>query len=439
MIINPDSLHTILSKGQQPHYYWVAFSGGLDSTVLLHAMLQQREMYGTRFSAIHINHQLQPEAQSWRSHCHSLCNEWNIPFIGLDASIDRKTGDSLEAVARDIRYQLISEQMQPDDVLLTAHHQDDQAETLLLRILRGSGTAGLTAIPQTRGLGQGRLLRPLLDFSREQLKDYATEHGLQWLEDPSNQSISFDRNYLRQEIFPVLKRRWPSVAKTFSRVARHAQNEQALLDEYAAELLVQCQGKTPYQMCLLPFQDLSVNRQRLVLRFWIRALGHQVPDERNLNRVLEEIIPARPDANPQLDWNNLSIRRFQNNLWLVRPQASIPPKGPIHWSRGTKLSLPDALGILSIEQSDSGISRELWDKGRIHVSFRTETMQCQPAGRQGRRPLKKIFQELGVPPWERGRVPLIFIDNELAAISDLMICEKYYVKQSEAVVIKCEV
>jgi len=416
----------------QARHYWVALSGGLDSTVLLHAMLQLREKYGIHFSAVHVNHQLHKDAELWTRACQTLCDNWNIPLISKNVSVNHRRGDSLEAVARDARYQAMSELILQNDVLLTAHHADDQAETLLLRMLRGSGTTGLSSIPRVRSFVQGWLIRPLLDFNRQELKDYAIAQQLTWLEDPSNEDVGFDRNFIRHEVIPLLKGRWPALTKTFSRVARHAQNESTILDEYANYLLFRCQGESPNQIDLAKLNVLSASAQKLVLRCWIRGLGRHVPDEINLQRVLNELIPAPSDANPEVNWGGQSIRRFQDGLWLVNADIPQSPRDPVHWLLGTRLDLSDGLGSLSITKSDSGISQRAWDEGEVSILFRTQGMRCQPAGRHGVRPIKKIFQELGVPPWERHRIPLVFINSELAAISNLLICEKYFTDQEAA-------
>jgi len=212
---------------------WIAYSGGLDSQVLLHLCVQSK--YMNKIKAIHIHHGLSKNADQWVEHCKETCQNLKIPLIIKYIQINEIKRKSLEELARHKRYEIFEELLEENDVLLMAHHADDQAETFLLRALRGSGIEGLSAIPQQRKLGKGILYRPLLNFSRMELQKYAHENNLKWIEDESNQCEKFDRNFLRKQIIPILKNRWKGLEKTLCRTA-HIQTETAqLLLEHAQQ------------------------------------------------------------------------------------------------------------------------------------------------------------------------------------------------------------
>lgn len=424
MSFTADRLYQVLSGWPVPSRYRVALSGGLDSTVLLHAMAGLREHLAAPLCAIHADHGLQAASGAWSAHCAELCASLSIPLETVALRLAPGAGESVEAMAREARYAAFAASMVPGELLLTAQHRDDQAETVLLQLLRGAGVAGLAAMPELTAMLPGQLGRPLLGFSRAELEDYAEAHELAWLEDPSNRSLAHDRNYLRHEVMPRLKARWPAATTTLSRSAGHCAAANKALQAFAAQDLRQCR-LSAYSLAIPPLIRLPAERQYNLLRAWIEDSGLPMPATHKLERILAEVIPARGDAAPLVSWDGAELRRYRDALWLTPP---LPPAGGdwrASWDAGDTLRLPEGLGELRVSLGQGDIAPERWAAGRREVVFRREGLSCRLRGRQGSRTLKKLFQELGVPPWLRERVPLLLIDGELAAVGDYCVCAPF--------------
>jgi len=411
----------VLSKNQR---LVVAYSGGLDSRVLLHALTQLRDSYTTPFilEAIHVHHGVNICADSWVSHCQNSCEQLRVPLTVKHVELG-ETQASLENQLRDARYQIFAEQLNSGDMLVLAHHADDQAETLLLRMLRGAGPQGLAGMPVQRPLGEGCLLRPLLDFSRAELELYAQQHQLSWVEDDSNVDTRFDRNYLRHEVIPKLAERWPRVRETFSRNAQ-VSTEAAITLNYFLErelrpVMAQNQGGLACDW-LLGFEPAL---QRNLLRGWLKKLNLPLCGAKHLQQIVDEVASAATDANPLLCWSGVEVRRFKGVIYALKPLAEYDAKAVFEWTIPQSLSLSGA-GRLCIEQH-AGQGLVVTDGTSVSVRFRQGGEYCRLAGRGHGKLLKKLLNELQVPPWLRDRVPLIYIDNELAAVADLCICEGF--------------
>jgi tRNA(Ile)-lysidine synthase len=317
------------------------------------------------------------------------------------------------------------------DCLLTAQHQDDQAETLLLQLLRGSGVSGLAAMPVTTTLGAGRHLRPLLEVSREALREYALAHTLSWIEDPSNTDTAFDRNYLRQQVLPVLRQRWPAVAASLSRSAKHCADASHLLDDMAAQEL-QALVSGDHGLSLSGLAALSQSRQRNVVRHWIKQLSGKAPSTAVLARIFNDVVASRRDSEPCVRWGNFEMRRFRGELYLLPRTAQPDHPTPVDWKLAESLALPQAGGVLTaIPQTGCGIRTAAVSDGQVHVAWRQGGERCRPAGRGHHRSLKNLFQEQGIPPWERPRIPLIYIEDRLAAVAGLWVCEPFQAGPAE--------
>ncbi len=403
----------------------IAYSGGMDSHVLLHAVWGLRQQMQAQITAIHVNHGLQSEADEWAERCSEFCTSHQIPIQVVTVDAQPKKGESPEAAARNSRYLALQELMLEGDILLTAHHSEDQAETVLLQLLRGSGPSGLSAMPAISGFGPGFHARPLLGVSRADLAEYAQLHTLRWLEDFSNSDISFDRNFLRHEVIPLLKQRWPALDKTLSRSASHCAEAQLLIEEEARHDLQQMLHVQDNSISAPAVADLPPPRARAVIRTWISDTGLRLPDTARLDRVLKEMLTAREDRNPVVHWTDVELRRYRDRLYLMSALPELDPATELEWDGEAPLILPSGLGTLKVEVAQIGISREAWEKGQVSVCFRVGGERCRPLGRSSSKSLKKLFQEYGIPPWERSRVPLIKIDGELAAVADLWICNRY--------------
>lgn len=410
MKFSPDALIQHLHSLQPaPPRWWVALSGGLDSTVLLHALAERRDRLGAPLHAVHVDHALQPDSPAWAMHCRALCERLDVPMESFGVMVDAAAGASLEAAARDARYQAFRELLDDNDALLTAQHQDDQLETFLLQALRGAGPQGLAAMPECTRLGRGWLLRPLLAWPRAALAEWARERGLAWLEDSSNADERFDRNYLRRRVVPMLKARWPAAAQTLSRSARHCAESARLVDELAAADLAAVTANAD-TLPLEGLRRLDAARQRNLLRHWLDWLGFPRPSEKKLEHILSDVIPARPDAAPCVEWADVAVRRFRDALYAERARA-LPAGGD--WE-GERFELGAGWGSLRrVHDEAPGLPH-----GHTEIHFREGGETLRPLGRDHHHELKKLLQEAAVLPWCRHALPLVYVDGVLAAVAD---------------------
>jgi tRNA(Ile)-lysidine synthase len=401
---------------------WIAYSGGLDSSVLLHALVRIRDRLGFEIRALHVDHGLHPSSRAWAAHCAHTCERLGMPLQSRRAEVVPIPGKSLEALARKVRYEVMARLLGPEDLLLTAQHRDDQAETLLLALMRGSGPAGLAAMPAVAPLGAGLLVRPLLEHGRVELLEYAESRNLAWLEDPGNQSPRFDRNFLRHRVLPLLAERWPSCASLIARSASHCAEAQETIDLFCDQEIRRLPGRWPETLSIARLGALRLPVRKLVLRHWFRRRNLAPPDSRHLTRILSEVMTARADAAPLVSWPGCEVRRYRDDLFAMAPLPPFPEPRPIHWDRGA-LGLPSVLGYLELLGTDGKRldPLHLFAQG-LSVRFGTKGLSCRHARGGHRRPLKKLYQEAGLPPWVRPYMPLIFSQGDLIAVGDFWVC-----------------
>jgi len=419
--------HSILDNQLEPllgapHWY-VGYSGGVDSTVLLHLLRRWCDSHANAppLSAIHVNHALQAESDEWQVHCEWVCRLLHIPLVCLRADV-RAGSHGLEAAARDARYRLFGAQLQADDVLFLAHHADDQVETFFLRLLRGAGVQGLAAIPAGRSLGCGRLLRPLLQQPRQSLEDYANFHQLQCVEDPSNSDIAQDRNFLRQEVLPLLARRWPGYRQTVARASEHiaAAADQLAGMVPAPATLFSSMGDPG--IALSHFEAASPQSSALALRHWLQGQGLPPPDQAALQEFLRQLAQATEQSRPRLHCSAYTLQRYRDGVYLLPGSADAPTADTLPVNPGEVVDLPASLGRFWLDPTTAeGIRLEPPDK--LELVWRQGGERCRPLGRPGTASLKKLLQEYDVPPWWRERVPLLYLEGELLAVGDLWLCE----------------
>jgi tRNA(Ile)-lysidine synthase len=420
---------------QRPDYL-LAYSGGLDSSVLLHALAsasQSTSATAFNLQVVHVNHRLQASADDWQRHCEQVCQRLGLRCI--TEVIDRRpqAGESIEAWAREVRYQALAKHCNENTCLLTAHHQDDQAETLMLNLLRGSGPHGLAAISTDRPLNQAdatiRICRPLLGFTHQSLREYAEREGLSWIDDPSNQDDSYARNYLRLQVLPILGQRWPSYADSLGRAAMIQSEVAGLLDEIAAQDLAAVLDPSGLACSIRELQKLTRRRQENLLRYWFRSQGHYPPGVRQMEILLTQVITARADAQPQLRVGSVLLRRYRDEL-IMQQLVVVAAGQSRRWELPGDLQLEQ--GLLRAEcLPGQGISTARVGGAGVEVRFRQGGERCRPAGRQGSHPLRKLFQELAIPVWMRDQVPLIYIDGEIAALADYFVCEGFQAGPTE--------
>lgn len=398
----------------------VAFSGGLDSTVLLHLLSQQNAMATESLRAIHIHHGLSSFAGDWVAHCRALCDTWRVPLQVVHVTLPHNR-QGLEAQAREARYAAFSRALLPGEALVTAQHLDDQSETLLLALKRGSGPGGLAAMPEQRQFASGMLLRPLLSFSRHELEQYAQEYQLSWIEDESNQDDNYDRNFLRLRVLPILKQRWPHLSRALARTAQLCGEQEQLLDELLADELTQF--TTPEGAILTePLAKISSVRRQALLRRWFVRQRVALPSRAALLRCWQEVALSRKDATPCIKLGNHELRRYQQALWLLPCQPS-PQDEILAWhSPFAPLKLPQGLGLLTTTGRGMAV-RTPYNNEMVSVRFRAPGM-WHISGRSHRRTLKKLWQEFAIPPWLRGNIPLLFYNEQLiTAVGVFVTCE----------------
>lgn len=401
--------------------WWIAYSGGLDSHCLLH-FLATRAADFPELNAIHIDHGLHPQASEWALHCVSICEQLGINCHVVQVAARANSGESREAAARTARYQALGKFLAPGEVLITAHHQNDQAETFILQLLRGAGVRGLAAMPSLINFQSGYLARPLLNFSRTELHSYAQEYKLQWIEDDSNYDSSYDRNYLRQKIMPLLYARWPSAAQTISRSAIHQSEAELLLEQIAVQDFNVVRGNNFNTLQVDLLLQLSAERARNLIRYWLRTCGHPIPSTIIIEKILE-IAAARWDATPLITWEDTELRRYRNLIYLMSALPSAPQNFSIEW-RDISQSLILPGGILRAQRIENrdGIATRFGAPG-FTIRFRRGGEKCRRGSYL--RPLKDLWQQCGIPPWERIRTPLLFIGTELAVVPGIGVCHPF--------------
>ncbi|SMF94672.1 tRNA(Ile)-lysidine synthase [Methylomagnum ishizawai] len=427
MNLSADTLRASLARHPPSPHYWIAYSGGLDSRVLLRLCAElARVSQDFRCTAVHVHHGLQAAAEHWAEQCRTTCEAEGVAFRLLRVDARPRPGQSPEEAARAARYQTLATLMATGDTLLTAQHRDDQAETLLLQLLRGAGLPGLAAMPERAAFGPGFLTRPLLDHGRAELRDYAEKLELDWLEDPSNRDLGYDRNFIRHRILPVLAERWPAVGATLSRSARHCAEAQATLAALARDLCHAALNPERGTLCVDRLLAYAAADRRLVLREWIGAKGFRTPSARVLEQVLDCALNAHPERSPAVRWREGEIRRYRNELYLLPPAGPFDSGTIIAWDGLAPLLLPDGNGELIARPIDGpGIAPGLWRTAAITVRYRQGGETCRPLGRTGSRDLKKLFQEAGIPPWVRERTPLVYVDGRLVAVGGRWICQAF--------------
>lgn len=412
--------------------YWVAYSGGIDSHVLLHLLSERRDTLPGKLGAVHVDHQIQQQSGDWAIHCRAVCEELDVPFHTLHVRGTAAPGESPEAAARAARYRGLAEWLPAETLLLTAQHQDDQAETLLLQLLRGAGPRGLAAMPARLPLGKGWLLRPLLAVARRDIEAYAHAAQLRWVEDPTNTDLRYDRNLLRQRLLPELQQRWPGVATVLARVAAHQADQVEIAGALAELDYSTCCDLRPGCLNATALAALSPARQRNVLRHWVELGGLPVPSQVVVERILTEVLAGRVDASPLVSWPGGELRRYRNRLFVMPPLPAHDPAQCQIWHPPQPLCLNGAGGVLSAH-SISGAGWAMPAAGAcIEVRFRRGGEILQPAGRGHHHRLGRLFQEWGVPPWERDRVPLVYVDGELAAVAGWCVAEPFSAQSGQS-------
>lgn len=398
----------------------VAYSGGVDSTVLAHALVRVRRQLGA-LRLVHVDHGLQKASGEWSRQCARQARAWRVPFVAVKARVQMRRGESPEAAAREARYALLSKAMQPREVLVTAQHRDDQIETLFLQLLRGAGVAGLAAMPPIASFGPGRIARPLLETSRADIEKYARHHRLRWIEDPTNEMVRFDRNFLRHRVLPGIRSRWKGMDEAVARSARHMAEAAQLLDEVAGRDLASCADGAGLNVAAL--RALPAPRRRNALRAFIARAGLDAPSTVKLREMSSALLGARADAQPEVDWPGGAMRRRAGRLQLdaiseqaVATSATNALKS-WRWQQhrqhvfnhgGSLLLVDDQAGPIDLDQLPAALELRARGGGeslRPGIGARTQS-------------LKKLLQAAKLTVEERARLPLVYAGDRLIAVGD---------------------
>ncbi|MEZ9230474.1 tRNA lysidine(34) synthetase TilS [Vibrio amylolyticus] len=426
----------------------LGLSGGVDSRVLLELMAQYRNLTGRECLAVHVHHGLSSNADDWAKQCEVWCDSHSIPLYIEHVDLDVSHGQSIEKLARDARYKALAKYLEEDDLLLTGQHSDDQLETFMLALKRGSGPKGLSSMAERMPFAKGVLVRPLLQSTRAMIEQYSRERDLEWIEDESNRDTRFDRNFIRHTITPPLLKRWPSFHQSVQRSAALCAEQETLLDELLSPILDEV-IETDSSLSIQPLLRHSYLTQQRLIRMWFEQCGFLMPSRQHIQLILSEIIMAQQDANPELNVSGGQVKRFNGRLYLIPLMTDVSS-----WSAtltlDASLTLPDGLGevglssnaevkstetkITELRGSKMTITADF--KGTLEVIFDPQGLCAHPVERGHSRKLKKLFQEYQVPSWLRRRTPILMNEGRVVAVLGLFVDKSYQGQDCEVMWIK---
>lgn len=392
----------------------VALSGGLDSTVLL-ALMARIALPG-QLRALHVDHGLHADSAHWAAFCARVAESLGVPLMAGRVEIEAVPGQSIEALAREARYEALANMLGDGEVLLTAHQADDQLETVLFRLMRGAGVRGMRGIIDFDAFGPGYLARPLLGLTRESLAEVAEEWGLGWIEDPSNSDMRFDRNFLRARVLPGLKDHWPGAALAAVRLGQamgDAEDNLAALARLDSRAI-----DDPGRISCAELRALGPARLRNLLRHLTDKLGLPAPDSRQLAELVKQLGAARRDAGTRVNWPGAEARIYRDHLYLLAPLPR-PVAGSGHRPLTSRGPASGAFGRLELTPCTGTGLPDAWVRQGLELEFRRGGELFKPLGRSHARPLKKWLQEAAIVPWMRDRIPLLLHDGTIVAVGDL--------------------
>ncbi|MDG2061184.1 MAG: tRNA lysidine(34) synthetase TilS [SAR86 cluster bacterium] len=408
----------------------VAFSGGLDSHVLLD--LITKSVNKSSIYALHVNHKVSNSSDLWEKHCAEIADDLGVHFISWQ--IPSKLNEHLnEESLRDKRYAFLCDWAESRDVICTAHHQDDQSETILFRLIRGSGINGMKGIPKKTIYKNKSILRPLLGVTKENIKKYAIQNKLNWVEDDTNLDLRFDRNFIRKKILPIVEERWPSYQDSFKRFSERARDTQEILNDIADQDIQMTQEDKLAKLSISKLKKLNKSRMRNLLHRWVWLITQKYVESKIINKICENIILSGDNISSEVSIgkinqrNSIEVRKYDGYLHAIRYQNIQVSKHDTYlWDLLSPLKFPTG-ELTGIRQKGDGIKYD--KKLKVEVKIRKGGEIIRPFGRNCSKSLKSLFQEKRTPPWERNRLPLIYLDGQLAAIANLWIDEKFYVEK----------
>ncbi len=389
----------------------VAFSGGPDSSALLHALSRLPAARDRNLSAMHVDHRLHAHSSQWAEQVQAFCQQLEVPVTVLPVHVERASGQGPEAAARKARYQAFSQHLAAGTLLAFAHHREDQAETVLLKLLRGAGPEGLGGMRDLRPYAHIQLWRPLLDCPREILQRYVQQHALITISDPANQQPNLARSYLRTTVLPSLTRHWPEVHAALAHSARLSRTAAHFIDRHARNALTLLQGVDPYTLHAAPWRALDDALRGLVLEHWLHAQELPAPSTAQRNNLERQVAEAAADRIPRIAWKGAELRIWRGWIYAMPPQSEPRSEWTLPWT-GEQIALPGG-GTLAL-LPEQAVPVPL----RVRSPRPGETMLLQ--GHPHHTALNKLFQQAGIPPWLRHRCPMIEDwQGHLLAVADL--------------------
>lgn len=404
--------------------FCVAYSGGADSTALLHALAHTAHARESGLRAVHVDHELHPDSARWAEHCARFCAALDVPIDVVRVEVDNARGEGLEAAARHARYAAFAQMLQQNEWLALAQHRDDQAETVLLKLLRGAGPHGLGGMRELRPFARGTLWRPLLDLPRAVLREYVNAHGLSFIDDPSNADSRLSRNFLRAEILPRLSAHWPQAAQSIAHSANLCRAVAEQIDAQIEASLLTLRHDDGRTLDAPGWSALPDALRALVLERWLHELGLPAPTQPQCAELRRQIDRADADRVPCITWRGAEAHVWHGSVHAMPPLPASPDAWQSTWN-GASLALPAGCGTLTLQASraDNTLSQPAFDPP-LTVRFRRGGERIKPAGDAHTRELRDLLQRGGIPPWQRGRLPLIYCSNELIAVADLWLSDR---------------
>lgn len=412
----------------------MAFSGGLDSVVLLHLLVESQKTLSFQLQAHHVHHGLSSNADAWANFCQGACAKLNVPFTISKVNVNKNSGLGLEAAARETRYKALL--ASGADFICLAHHQDDQAETLLLQLARGAGVKGLAGMAKLINdkSDNKKLLRPMLDVPRAALEDHAKQHQLVWIEDESNADTRFDRNFMRHEVLPKLETKYPAIRQTISRAAQHMAEADVLLDELAEIDVRSCQLNQHHsqQIALKPLAALSSARVKNALRWWLAQHVCDVPSAAQLQQISQQLLHAKADAAIKIKvYQNVTLHRYQGCAYLVDDVPNFDAGFQLQWLGEDMVILPDHSRLVFSQKLGEGIALRCLKTKKLTIRYRQGGETVKPDEKRPTRRLNALLQTANMPPWQRERLPLLFLDTDLAMLPDIAVDVRFKAKPDE--------
>ena len=408
----------------------VALSGGVDSVVLLHLLHQLQKTQNFTLKASHVHHGLSKNADKWVTFCEKLCRKLSIPLDVNYIRLPQKKSLGIEGEARRLRYEKLLQSQ--TDLVVLGHHEDDQAETFLLQLIRGAGVKGLSSMAYFDATR--RLWRPLLNTSRIDIESYAKKHKLKWIEDESNQNIDFDRNFMRSKVLPILKNKFSHIIKVISRSSSHLAEAQHLLDDLAQIDLKSSLKSDNYKhkLNVKTLDELSNARAKNALRFWLEMNGQLMPSRDLLDELLRQVLTAKKDAELKIELSKeFEIRRYQDEIYIVPKNQKIQKNYEIIWAGESEIILPNGQKLTFKKVKGRGINLKFLRDQKLIIRNRQGGESFKPDSKRPTKKIKQLLQESNLPPWERENLPLIFVGNDLAFVPNFGVDVKFHTKAKE--------